>query len=48
MLMEPHLAARPANHPPLTPVEFLFRSVEVHRDRPNHGGVTDARQDRQQ
>src|SRR5215813_10630366 len=30
MHLEPHLAPRPANHPPLTPVEFLIRSVEVH------------------
>ncbi|MFC3073170.1 AMP-binding protein [Shinella pollutisoli] len=33
MHLEPHLAPRPANHPPLTPVEFLVRSVEVHGDR---------------
>lgn len=33
MHLGPHLAPRPANHPPLTPVEFLFRSVEVHGDK---------------
>ena len=30
MHLEPHLAPRPANHPPLTPVEFLVRATEVH------------------
>ncbi|MCO5145661.1 MAG: AMP-binding protein [Aquamicrobium sp.] len=34
MRQEPHLAPRPANHVPLTPVEFLVRAVEVHGDRP--------------
>jgi fatty-acyl-CoA synthase len=30
MHLEPHLAPRPANHPPLTPVEFLVKTIEVH------------------
>jgi len=33
MKPQPHLAPRPANHPPLTPVEFLVRAVEVHGDK---------------
>ncbi|GMV44730.1 MAG: acyl-CoA synthetase [Pseudomonadota bacterium] len=33
MNMEPYLAARAANHVPLTPVDFLLRAVEVHGDR---------------
>ncbi len=34
MRVEPHLAPRAANHVPLTPVEFLVRSVEVYPQRP--------------
>src|SRR5262245_24940407 len=30
MHLEPHLAPRAANHPPLTPVEFLIKTTEVH------------------
>jgi len=30
MHLEPHLAPRPANHPPLTPVEFLIKTTEIH------------------
>src|SRR5262245_5906522 len=34
MRMEGHLSPRPANHVPLTPVEFLLRSLEAYPDRP--------------
>lgn len=34
MRIENHLARRRANHIPLTPVEFLLRSLEVYPDRP--------------
>jgi len=34
MQLDPHLDRRHANHLPLTPVEFLFRSVESYPDRP--------------
>src|SRR4051794_5124293 len=32
--IEPHLEPRAANYVPLTPVEFLARSVEVYPERP--------------
>lgn len=34
MLVEPHLLRRAANHAPLTPVDFLARSMEVYPHRP--------------
>ena len=34
MRIEPHLMPRPANHVPLTPVEFLVRSANIYSDRP--------------
>ncbi len=34
MRVEEHLRPRAANHVPLTPVEFLVRSAEVHSERP--------------
>lgn len=34
MLIEPHLAPRPANHRPLTPLDLLDRTVEAFPERP--------------
>ena len=34
MRLEGHLAPRPANHRPLTPLDFLDRACAVHPDRP--------------
>lgn len=34
MRLEPHLAPRPANHRPLTPLDFLERALAVFPDRP--------------
>lgn len=34
MLIEPHLMQRSANHRPLTPLDFLDRTVETYPDRP--------------
>lgn len=34
MFDQPHLAARAANHRPLTPLDFLARTLEAHPDRP--------------
>ncbi|MCB1486786.1 MAG: AMP-binding protein, partial [Bauldia sp.] len=34
MRLEPHLSPRPANHQPLTPVDFLIRSINAFPDRP--------------
>lgn len=33
MRLEPHLAPRPANHRPLTPLDFLDRALAVHPER---------------
>ncbi len=33
MRNDPHLARRPANHRPLSPLDFLDRAVRVHPDR---------------
>ncbi len=32
--LDPHLAARPANHRPLTPLDFLVRALNAFPDRP--------------
>ena len=34
MFRDPHLAPRPANYQPLTPLSFLERALEVHATRP--------------
>ncbi len=34
MFREPHLAPRPANFQPMTPLSFLERAIEVHTTRP--------------
>ena len=34
MRLDAHLAPRPANHVPLTPLDLLDRTVEAHPERP--------------